>query len=203
MRLAFVGQSVYFRQCALELAADGLEPSFIDFRAAMASGPLLAALHRIDPDVVLVFRPEIIPTGLFDSLRALTIGYLTEPLPRGEPAAHADLRMRLRDLEEVDAQNFDRIVSFDPLIAETAASVLSVWRSVPLPVADSLFGKVRPRSDPPSLLFVGRSTEYREELLAPLKRAYPIAHIGHGLFGEALHSQRALPGLPQHVARRV
>lgn len=186
LRVAFVGQGVFFRQCALEHPVDGIEPSFIDFRAAAPPGPLLGALQVLDPDVVLVFRPEIIPPGLFDSLRALTIGYLTEPLPRDESSKHSDLHARMWWLKQVDPGNFDRIVSFDPLIADTAASVLPVWHSLPIPVADSLFMDVRERSDPPSLLFVGRSTPHRERLLEPIKRAYPIVHIGHGLFGERL-----------------
>ncbi len=186
LRVAFVGQSVYFRQCALEQPADGLHPVFLDFRAAAPPEPLLAKLAELDPDVVLVFRPEIVPPGLFDSLGAVTIGYLTEPLPRDGGVDHPDLRARMWWLERVDAGNFDRVVSFDPLIAETAASVLPIWRSLPIPVADSLFMDVRERSDPPRLLFVGRSTEHREELLAPIKRAHPIVHIGHGLFGDQL-----------------
>ncbi len=186
LRVAFVGQGVYFRQCALEQPADGLEPTFLDFRAAAPPEPLLAALQELDPDVVLVFRPEIIPPGLFAGLRALKLGYLTEPLPRTGGSEHPDLKARLWWLEQVDAANFDRIVSFDPLIAETAAGVLPVWRSLPIPVADSLFMDVRPRAHPPRLLFVGRSTEHREQLLAPVERAHPIVHIGHGLFGEPL-----------------
>jgi hypothetical protein len=186
LRVAFVGQSVYFRQCAQEAAAGGLQPTFLDFRAAASPEPLLAHLHELDPDVVLVFRPEIIPPGLFDGLRARTIGYLTEPLPRAGGATHRDLQERMWWLEQVDAGNFDRIVSFDPLIAETAANVLPVWRSLPLPVADSMFMEVSERARPPRLLFIGRSTEHREELLAPVKRAHPIVHIGHGLFGEQL-----------------
>ncbi len=186
LRIAFVGQSVYFRQCALELPAGGLEPEFLDFRAAAPPEPLLNRLQELDPDVVLVFRPEIIPPGLFDPLRALTIGYLTEPLPREGGVSHPDLRARMWWLEQVDAHNFDRIVSFDPLIAQTAGSVLPVWRSLPIPVADSIFMEVHERARPPRLLFVGRSTEHREELLAPVKREHAIVHIGHGLFGEQL-----------------
>jgi len=186
LRVAFVGQSVYFRQCAQEQASGGLEPSFMDFRAAASPEPLLARLQELDPDVVLVFRPEIIPPGLFDGLRARTIGYLTEPLPRASGATHADLRERMWWLEQVDAGNFDRIVSFDPLIAQTAESVLPVWRSLPIPVADSMFMEVSERAHPPRLLFIGRSTEHREELLAPVKLAHPIVHVGHGMFGEQL-----------------
>jgi hypothetical protein len=185
-RVAFVGQGVYFRQCALEHAAGGLEPHFLDFRAAAPPGPLSAKLVALDPDVVLVFRPEIIPRGLFASLRAVTIGYLTEPLPRVQGEDHPDLRTRMWWLEQVDAANFDRIVSFDPLIAETAATVLPVWRSLPLPVADGLFMDVRERARPPRLLFIGRSTPHREEMLAPLKARHEVIHIGHGLFGNRL-----------------
>jgi hypothetical protein len=184
--VAFVGQGVYFRQCALEHAAGGLSPTFLDFRAAAAPEPLLARLQELDPDVILVFRPEIIPEGLFAGLRATRVGYLTEPLPRTGGVRHQDLKERLWWLEQVDRANFDRIVSFDPLIAETAASIIPVWRSLPLPVADSLFMDVRERAHPPRLLFIGRSTEHREELLAPVKRACPIIHIGHGLYGTEL-----------------
>jgi hypothetical protein len=189
LRVAFVGQGVFFRQCALETPAGGVEPVFLDFRAGAPPEPLLANLRELDPDVVLVFRPEIVPRGLFDSLRAVTIGYLTEPLPRNPRdgvAEHADLQLRMWWLEQADAGNFDRIVSFDPLIAAAAASVVPVWRSLPLPVADSLFMDIPARENPPRLLFIGRSTEHREDFLAPIKRAHPIVHIGHGLFGERL-----------------
>ena len=187
LRVAFVGQGVFFEQCSLSLPVDGVEPAFVEFRAGARPGPLLAGLHDLDPDVVLVFRPEIIPAGLFAALRSLTIGYLTEPLPRVDGAdAHADLRARLGWLEQVDPGNFDRIICFDPLIADTAARVLPVWRSLPIPVADELFMDVRERSDPPRLLFVGRSTEHREQLLRAVKARYPIVHVGHGLFGPRL-----------------
>jgi hypothetical protein len=186
LRVAFVGQSVFFAQCSLELPCDGVEPTFVDFRSAAPPEPLIAKLRQIDPDVVLVFRPEIVPAGLFDSLRAYTIGYLTEPLPRTAKDEHPDLRTRLRWLQEVDSGNFDRIVCFDPLIAPTAASVLPVWRSKPIPVSDRLFSDVRERGRPPRLLFVGRSTEHREQLLVPVKRDHRIVHAAHGLFGDRL-----------------
>jgi hypothetical protein len=188
LRVAFVGQSVFFRQCALEAPAGGLEPAFVDFRSGAPERPMIATLHELDPDVVVVFRPEIVPAGLFAGLRALTIGYLTEPLPRERAGggAHPDLEGRLWWLRQVDPGNFDRIVSFDPLIAETAQRVLPVWRALPIPVADSLFADPRPRGEPPRMLFIGRSTEHRERLLAPLKRRHPLVHVAHGLFGEEL-----------------
>jgi hypothetical protein len=186
LRVVFVGQSVYFAQCALEAPAAGLEPSFIDFRAGVPPDAMLAAVAERNPDVVVVFRPEIIPTGAFADLRALTIGYLTEPLPRTGQTVHKDLEGRMWWMRKIDPSNFDRIVSFDPLIADTAQTVVPVWRSEPIPVADSLYMDVRERPQPPGLLFVGRATEHRERLLEPVKRAHAIVHIGHGIFGEQL-----------------
>jgi hypothetical protein len=186
LTVAFVGQGVFFRHCALEQPAGGLEPFYVDFRHGEPAEPLLAKLQEIDPDVVLVFRPEIIPEGLFGSLRSVTIGYLTEPLPREGNETHEDLRARMWWLEQVDPRNFDRIISFDPLIADRAGGVVPIWRSLPLPVADSFFIEPHARASPPRLLFTGRSTEHRERLLAPVKEAHPLVHISHGLSGEPL-----------------
>ncbi len=82
---------------------------------------MLAELQAWRPHVVLVFRPEIVPAGLFANLRAATLGFLTEPLPRAHGLRHPDLTARLRALKAVDPANFDRVVAFDPNIA-TAAS---------------------------------------------------------------------------------
>lgn len=185
-RIAFVGQGVFFRQCSLELPVAGLEPTFVDFRAGASANALQARLLELDPDVVVIFRPEIVPRGLLSSLRAVRIGYLTEPLPRTKDDGHEDLATRMWWLEQVDPSNFDRIVSFDPLIAGTAERVLPVWRSVALPVADSLFMDVHERARPPRVIFIGRSTEHRENLLAPLKARHELTHIGHGLYGAPL-----------------
>jgi hypothetical protein len=185
IRVAFIGQGVFFRPCALEAPADGLEPAFIEFRQGAPAERLLARLRSLQPDVVVVFRPETIPAGLFDSLTAITIGYITEPLPR-DRRAHPDLRIRMWMLQQVDPGGFDRVVSFDPLIAASAESVLPVWRSLALPVADSLYGELTEPASPPRLLFLGRSTPYREEWLSPIKHAHDIVHISAGLAGESL-----------------
>jgi hypothetical protein len=116
-----------------------LEARFIEFRAGANAHGLISELEDFAPHVVVVFRPEIIPAGSFHGLPATTLGFLTEPLPRGREGAHSDLDRRLAELAHVDRANFDRIISFDPLIAETAAEVLPVWRSLCLPVADRFY----------------------------------------------------------------
>ena len=181
LRVAFVGQGTFFEACSPTGRSGRLDGSFLEFRSGSDAELLLARLERLDPHVVVVFRPEIVPSGLFAGLRAASLGFLTEPLPRRQTGVHADLERRLSELRQVDRGNFDRIVSFDPLIAQTADEVLPVWRSLPLPVADRFYAPVRPMPEHPRLLFIGRSTEHRERLLTPVKHAYDLLHIAFGL----------------------
>jgi hypothetical protein len=185
LRVAFVGQTTFFDACALEAPAGGLIPRFFEFRAGGDGDALLAGLREFVPHVVVSFRPEVVPPGLFAELPAVTLGFLSEPLPRGE-GAHADLQRRLQELREIDVGNFDRVVSFDPLIGDTAREILPIWRSLPLPVADRFFAPVSPMGHPPRVLFVGRSTPHREWLLAPAKLEHDLLHVAFGVSGREL-----------------
>jgi hypothetical protein len=136
---------------------------------------------------VVVFRPEIVPAGLFDGLRAAVIGFLTEPIPRAAGGkAHPDLRRRRADLRAADPGNFDRIVAFDPLIVPTADAFLPVWRALPIPVDDRMFAPVRAPRGPARLGFVGRSTPHRERFLAHPKHELDVLHVAFGLHGPEL-----------------
>ncbi|MFN8050847.1 MAG: hypothetical protein U0Q22_05400 [Acidimicrobiales bacterium] len=184
LRVAFVGQRTYFELCSQRSPSPVIEPTFVEFRSGASHSNLLATLRATDPHVVVVFRPELIDQGLFRELRALTLGILTEPLPRVGDPAHPDLVRRLGDLAAVHADEFDRIISFDPLMADTASRYAPVWRSLPLPVSDEVFGWNPSMASPPRMLFVGRTTKHREEYLAPLKHIHDLLHIEHGVFGD-------------------
>jgi len=186
LKLAFVGQETYFRACALSAPCGGIEPTFVDYRAGFDAGPMLAQLQTAAPDVVIAFRPEIIPAGAFAELSAITLGYLTEPLPRGASGSHEDLVRRRGYLEMLDPGNFDRLVSFDPLMVETVEQVMPVWRSLPLPVADDYYAPVPADAHTARALFVGRSTEHRELFLTPAKHAFDVIHVAHGAGDELL-----------------
>jgi hypothetical protein len=183
--VAFVGQTTFFEACSLQEPAGGLVPRFFEFRAGGDAGALLRSLREFVPHVAVVFRPEVVPPGLFAELPAVTVGFLSEPLPRGD-SAHVDLQRRLGDLRQTDAANFDRVISFDPLIAGAAGEVLPIWRSTPLPVADRFFAPVAPMGHPPRVLFVGRSTPHREFLLAPAKLEHDLLHVAFGVSGDEL-----------------
>jgi hypothetical protein len=180
VRLAFVGQQAYFGYIALEQPAGGLEPRFFELRPNETGDELRAALDAYDPDVVIAFRPEFVPHGLFEGLRALTLGWLTEPLPRG-PDPHPDLAQRLEYLRSIDPSNYDRVIAFEPKIVPAAADVVPIWRTVPLPCTDRLFAPARDASGPPRFLFTGRSTAHRDAFLNPIKHDFDVVHLAHGV----------------------
>ncbi len=186
LRLAFVGQATFFEACALTRDAGGLATQFVEFRQDGDAEQMLATVREWRPHVVLVFRPEIVPHGLFAELDAATVGFLTEPLPRDAKGHHPDLAQRLRALKRVDADNFDRIVAFDPNVVPAAEGVLPVWRSLPLPVDDRFFAEPAPLAATPRVMFVGRSTAHRERLLEPSKHAFDLLHIAFGVDAERL-----------------
>lgn len=185
LRLAFVGQRVYFHYCSLEQPAGDVEPAFFDLREGGMT-ELLPSLAAWEPDVVFCWRPELVPAGAFAGLDAVTVGYLTEPLPRPGGVEHPDLEQRLEYLRAADPQNFDRVVSFDPLIAPTVDPVLSVWRSFPIPVSDAFFAPVRHADGPPRILFTGRATPHRDAFLNPVKHHHDVVHLAHGVTDEHL-----------------
>jgi hypothetical protein len=192
LRLAFVGQSTFFAACALEEQSARVRTMFVEFRSGGDAVTMLARLEAFAPHVVVAFRPEVLPPGVFAELPAAVLGFLTEPIPRGDSrAAHIDLRRRRQDLAAMDPANVDRLVAFDPLIVPTADDVMRVWRSLPLPVADRLYRPVRPPRGRPSILFIGRSTYHRERFL---KRPKAELDVLHAAFGIGLDDLDALLG---------
>ena len=182
LRLAFVGQATYFEACALHEESAKVVTRFFEFRAGADADAMLAQLTGFGPHVVVVFRPEILPPGIFGGLNAAVLGFLTEPVPRkGGNRAHPDLKRRRAALAAMDTNNVDRLVAFDPLIAPTAEAYMPVWRSLPLPVADRLYAPVREPSGRPSILFVGRSTDHRERFLKRPKAELDVLHAAHGI----------------------
>ena len=187
LRLAFVGQREYFHYTSLQAPVGGVEPSFVHFYPDAPAEPMVRALAAIQPDIVFVWRPELVPAGAFADLDALTVGYLTEPLPRpGAAPPHPDLRMRWNNLVRTDPSNFDRIASFDPLVVPTVDAHMRVWRSFPIPVSDSYFAPVNDPNPRPAVLFTGRSTDHRERFLGHVKKDFDTVHLAHGVTDEQL-----------------
>jgi hypothetical protein len=186
VRVAFVGQRTYFEACALHAPAAGLIPKFIDFRGGTETAPLLGALARFDPHVVVAFRPEILPPGTMDGVAAPVVGVVTEPLPRPGRAAHPNHAYNLAELARVDRGNVDRAILADAPSWDAAAALLPVWRAMPLPVDDRLYHAPTVSGRPPRIIFIGYSTMHREQSILGLKHEFDLPHYAHALMGAEL-----------------
>jgi hypothetical protein len=186
LRVAFVGQRTYFEASAMERPAAGIQPCFLDFRGGAETAPLLDGLARFDPHVVVCFRPENVPAGALAGVRAPVVGVVTEALPRFGRSSHPNLDYNLQELRRVDRGNVDRAICVDPLGWEAASELLPTWRSMPLPVADSLYREPTPSRHPPRIVYIGHASMHREDALIGLKHKFDLPHYAHALMGDDL-----------------
>jgi hypothetical protein len=164
VRVTFVGPRASFDAHALHRPAGGVAPTFVDFRAGDDAGELHAALRAAAPHVVVVLGADVVPAGLLTDVPAATLGVVMQAMP---PA-----------IAPVD---YDRILACDPDVSGE-----SVWRVAPLPIDDRMYGSVGPMRRPARALFLGESTEYREDFLIQAKHEHDVLHYAHGLWGDAL-----------------
>jgi hypothetical protein len=202
VRVAFVGSRARFDAHVLHRPAAGVSPAFVDFRAEGDPGELRAALQAAAPHVVVVLGAGSVPAGLLADVPAATLGVVTQTVPRPEGGANGDLEP-LPSPAFGPTADFDRIVTCDPEVVALAGGD-AVWRSLPLPVDDRIYGSVRTARGRPRPLFLGESTEYRERFLMRAKHEYDVLHYAHGLWGDALREvlDKVDVGLNVHRDRR-
>ena len=207
LRLAFVGQSTFFEACALGDEPPAFETRFVEFRRAATPARCSPTLDAFAPHVVVVFRPEIMPAGrVRRPARAdARLPHRADPARRG--AAHPDLERRLRELAQVDAGNFDRIVVVRP--ADRADRRARSCRSGARCRCRSPTATTAPvAADAPA----GRGCcssaarpPHREQMLTPAKPSSDVLHDAFGVGADELERaagrarrrhqppQRALP----------
>jgi hypothetical protein len=121
------------------------------------------------PDVVVVFDPsEGPPTGAVEA-GAVTVAYLTRP------ATGADLT------------RFDRVLVTDRRLAAELGDGAVVWRAVPLPVADRLFGGPVTANPAAGPLVLGGSERDRRRVL---RDHAPASSSGEPWIAINLHTDR-------------
>lgn len=127
MRLAFAGERNRFAPHV---------PAGAPFVATGEEGAA-ERLAALEADAVVCLASDGFPAEALAEVRAPTIGWVPDPVPRPAPdalppPAEAVIeRIRARRLSA-----FTRVIAADPL----AADAVGAWRSLPLPVADHLFG---------------------------------------------------------------
>jgi hypothetical protein len=172
LRIAFVGPEAWLEGCCPPAGAGGLRTTrlAIDRRDPGAVLREAAALH---PHVTAILEPAACPIELLEQLPGSRLGIVVGAPPDGEAA------------DAVAA--LERVTSFRPALTGTPiTSRARFWRAIPPPVADDLFGEVRPLHGRPRAMSVGRSTAHREQLLEAAKHHHDLLHVIHGVTGKRL-----------------
>ena len=189
--VVFVGQPEYYRDAYYDAVSDGKHfeyPIRFTKRSPLEGLPKFVEERGIGTCVI--FRPEFFFGAFSDvffklkKMEVCMVGFSTEPLPfRWDEAIHPDKRIRLNSLLDVLNLDYDLIVHYD-------ASSLDILKKLgfgkvianPIPVSRKLYF---PEDCEPSfdICFLGRSTEYRESVMARLKCELDIVHIVHGITG--------------------
>ncbi len=169
LRVAFLGPQQWLDGCAPPAATPGLIPT----RLASGAGiDLERELAALEPHVSVIFDPAPATVAAARTATGVTLGVIVGALPAGEEA-HA-----LGDL--------DRLLSFDPALTGTALGGGELWRAIPPPVSDLLFGEVRPLRHAPRALTIGAWSHYRETMLVLAKHHHDLLEVIHGVSGEPL-----------------
>lgn len=187
----FAAQPEYFRQTYYDMIGEnGLEFKVSSLDKTRLNNLKLFCIENKIKNLWL-FRPEffvLIEKDLVElkELGICIICYSTEPIPSEVEFhsynSHFDQLKRLESLLDSKRIHYDFFIHFDQK-SEGLLSTLGFHTllSHPLPVSFNLFKyeNVEKKYD---VCFIGRSTEYRERFLAPLKSQFNTLHIAHGVF---------------------
>lgn len=175
LRVGFVGPRTWLETSCPPPGHAALASLRLPIAPAADLGPVTTALREFDPAVTVVYDPRCVDADAVRGWPGVTLGIVlgdSDALASGGAGASAGA--------------FDRLISFRPGLTGTRVGDGRLWRAVPPPVADDLFGEVRPLHGTPRTITLGRSTEHREVLLLPAKHHHDVLQLVHGVVGDTL-----------------
>jgi hypothetical protein len=173
LRVAFLGPAGWLESCC----PPGRSATQTSCRLPVVAGcDVDRTLHQarsFRAQVSVVFDPGCLPADALAQLPGTTLGIIVGGVDDDRQLAAA-------------AGVLDRVVSFRPALTGAAVGSARVWRAIPPPVNDALYGEVRPLRGRPQVMAIGRSTEHREDVLMPVKHHHDLLQVIHGVVGETL-----------------
>ena len=185
LRVAFVGQKLYFGFMYGDLGADY---DVEEFELKYGGGPEhYTALVDFEPDVAFFFRPELYPDEVLLRLKGVKVGLSSEPLPKyvgGKLITSDDMERRFDSVKAAWGKPYDRFFHYDRTsLRFLREQGLRVEGEFIFPVDLSAYHPVgAPKKW--DWGFIGRDTPWRAAFLSPAKRDYNGLHVAHGIYGE-------------------
>jgi hypothetical protein len=187
LRVAYVGPRVWLEGSAPPTGSAGSNCALFPLSADGTADRV--ALREFGADLTVVFDPVSIPSeALAETLDASpgrTLGIITDDLPEQEVEGMREL---------------DRLLSFRPSLSGVTRAGAVVWRAIPPPVSDALYGPVRPLHGAPRAMSIGRFTTRREQMLLPAKHHHDLLQVIHGLSGPGLRELLETHDVGVHAA---
>jgi hypothetical protein len=153
------------------------------------------AINTFAPDLILIFRPELITRSELEAMSGIKIGFLSEPLNLRLKSAGWLKRKSSEVVIRRAAMNFNAFspnslnftFSFERIARETEIDLnLQNVIACPLPIDTSCFHSIETTRDI-DIFFIGKPTAYRTEKLDSLRWSkYKYVWVAHGLSGPEL-----------------
>lgn len=192
MKIVFICQPEYFRQCLFDAIAVGQADSiWVQSSHSDTVLKALEALLQIPPCIAVMFRPEWLSwfPEAYDKAKThgvKFVGYSSEPLPQDDvDNPHPDQLVRFDSLFAAADIGLEGLIHYDEVSASLIRNSFSCPVDFsPLPISKMLFKDTPPQPKDFDAIFLGRSTAHREELLDGLKCHTNVLHVAHGLLDE-------------------
>jgi hypothetical protein len=172
LRVAFLGSEVWLDGCFPAVPMHGLIPERFQMTGTGDAERTLGAVDAFQPHIAVIFDPPSVPVDALPAVPGVTLGVLVAGVPEQGAARAMD--------------SLDRLVSFTPALTGARIGSSEVWRAIPPPVSDLLYGEVHPLHRAPRAISIGRSSAHRETMLMPVKHHHDLLQVIHGVSGEPL-----------------
>lgn len=187
-KIAFIGQPEYFRAFyendldsiyEVKEFASNFSMQYDDFNE----------LITFDANYNIFFRGEFIPNSVLQKLNGIKIALSSEPFPSyidGKLNFTYDSYKRFETFLVIKNKQYDYIFHYDAssvdFLKNHGVCLSGVFE---FPIATGTYKpmEIEKKWD---VFFIGRSTEYREKFLNPLKHYFNTLHIAHGIHGKDL-----------------
>jgi hypothetical protein len=167
-----MGARTWIDGCCPTVPMHALTPARFETTGSGDIERTLAAVDAFRPHVSVIFDPASVSVDALRALPGVTLGVLVAGAPAGPATRTLD--------------GLDRLVCFDPALTCERSGAGEIWRAIPPPVSDLLYGEVRPLHRAPRAISIGRSSAHRERMLTPAKHHHDLLQAIHGVSGEPL-----------------